>query len=160
MGIPFKKIMRKNPQDRKAQPLYYPHLVRMGKPRTLEAIAYDMTDRSSLSAGDIQSVITNFVHAMIQALYNGQSVNIAGFGVFRLTAKAVGVKTREDCTAKCIKGVNIRFRPSSSVHPDPNDTRAGYKMDFYDIEAANKKSDTPEEGGGSEGGGGEDNPFG
>ena len=45
-------------------------------------IAYVMKEKSSLTLGDIQSVLTNFVEAMITTLYSGQSVNIKNFGVF------------------------------------------------------------------------------
>ena len=85
--------------------------------------------------GDIKSVITNFVEALIDKLYGGQSVNIKDFGVFSLSARTVGVEKKEDCTAKNIKAVKINFRPSTTIRPDVTATRAGQKIDFYDLEA-------------------------
>lgn len=56
------------------------------------------------------------------------------------------------CTAKNIKAVKINFRPSSTVRPDIAATRAGQKIDFYDLEALVNKGDG--EGGSSGGGSG------
>lgn len=105
-----------------------------------------MKEKSSLTLGDIQSVLTNFVEAMIAMLYNGQSVNIKNFGVFSLSAHTKGVEDIKECTAKNIQAVKINFRPSSTVRPDITATRAGQKIDFYDLEALTGK---PEEEGGA-----------
>lgn len=111
-----------------------------------------MKERSSLSLGDIQSVLTNFVEAMRAALFDGKSVNIRDFGVFSLSATTLGADTKDECTMKNIKSVNINFRPSSSVRPNLTSTRAGEKIEFLDLDAPkNKKTDggeNPDEGGG------------
>lgn len=96
--------------------------------------------------------MTNFVEAMITTLYSGQSVNIKNFGVFSLSARTAGVLDVKECTAKNIKAVKINFRPSSTVRPDIAATRAGQKIDFYDLEALLNKGDG--EGGSSGGGSG------
>ena len=134
MGVPFKKIARKDPRKADAVAKFYPQLVTLGDNATLDDIAYVMKEKSSLTLGDIQSVLTNFVEAMITTLYSGQSVNIKNFGVFSL------------------KAVKINFRPSSTVRPDIAATRAGQKIDFYDLEALVNKGDG--EGGSSGGGSG------
>lgn len=163
MAVAFKKMLRKNPGNRTLPGKYYPQLLVTGKNATLDDIAYKMKEKSSLTYGDIRSVIVNFVEAMREALYNGQSVNIADFGVFSLSAKSEGVEDVEKCTASKIQSVRIRFRSSTNVKPDVNSTRAGERIDFYDIETyLNKESATGgEDGGGSggsggDGGGGED----
>ena len=92
-----------------------------------------MKEMSSLSLGDIQSVLTNFVEAMRAALYNGQSVNIKNFGVFSLGARTSGATTEKECTVKNIKTVRINFRASTSVKPSLTATRAGDKIEFLDI---------------------------
>lgn len=75
-------------------------------------------ENSSLSKGDILSVIANFVECMRKNLYNGHSVNIRDFGVFSLSARTEGSETEKDCTAKKIRTVRINFRPSTGVRPD------------------------------------------
>ena len=141
MGVPFKKIARKDPRKADAVAKFYPQLVTLGDNATLDDIAYVMKEKSSLTLGDIQSVLTNFVEAMIATLYNGQSVNIKNFGVFSLSARTAGVLDVKECTAKNIKAVKINFRPSSTVRPDIAATRAGQKIDFYDLEALVNKGD-------------------
>ena len=80
-------------------------------------------------------------------------MNVKNFGVFSLSARTAGVLDVKECTAKNIKAVKINFRPSSTVRPDITATRAGQKIDFYDLESLVNKG----EGGSSSGGGSDDN---
>lgn len=96
-------------------------------------MAYQMKENSSLSKGDILSVIANFVECMRTNLYNGHSVNIRDFGVFSLSARTEGAEAEKDCTAKKIRTVRINFRPSIGVRPDPASTRAEDAMEFVDL---------------------------
>ena len=74
-----------------------------------------MKDKSSLSLGDIQSVLTNYVEAMRAALFDGKSVNIRDFGVFSYP-HTLGATTKEECTVKNIKSIQINFRlPAASA---------------------------------------------
>ena len=132
---------------------FYPQLVTLGDNATLDDIAYVMKEKSSLTLGDIQSVLTNFVDTGDYDPPTAfQSVNIKNFGVFSLSARTAGVLDVKECTAKNIKAVKINFRPSSTVRPDIAATRAGQKIDFYDLEALVNKGDG--EGGSSGGGSG------
>ena len=136
MAIPYKKVQRSNPFDLKAAPKFYIQLVTLGQTATLESIAYEMKETSSLSLGDIKSVLTNFVTAMRRALYNGHSVNIPGFGVFSLSARCDGAETIELCSVKKIRKVKINFRASSDVKPSLASKNAGDVMEFVDVEKA------------------------
>lgn len=165
MGVPFKKIPRKNPLKKDDAVKYYPQLVTAGSNADLDSIAFVMKEKSSLTKGDIDSVIVNFVEALVAELYNGKSVNVKGFGVFSLSARTIGVAKREDCTAKNIKAVKINFRPSTTIRPDVTTTRAGQRLEFYDLEALLNKDGNGSGGGSSEGGAGgdggiEDDPLG
>ena len=115
MAIPFKRVGRKDPRKIDGVLKYHPQLVTMGQSVDLDSIAYIMKDKSSLSLGDIQSVLTNYVEAMRAALFDGKSVNIRDFGVFSLSAHTSGATTKEDCTVKNIKRVNIRFVPDKEL---------------------------------------------
>ena len=64
MSVTFKKVLRKDPFHKDGTGKYYPQLIVWGKSATLESIAVQMKESSSLTLGDIQSVITNFVGAM------------------------------------------------------------------------------------------------
>ena len=141
MAVPYKKIARKDPRKADAIEKFYPQLVTLGQSASLESIAYEMKEKSSLSLGDIKSVLTNFVEAMRTSLYNGQSVNIRDFGVFSLSARTKGVDTE-------IMAVKINFRPSSSVRPNLTSTRAGDRIEFIDIKAALEGKETGKDGDG------------
>lgn len=170
MAVPFKKVgYRKDPKDEDSAVTFHPRLVTMGQTVTLDSIAYEMKEKSSLSYGDIKSVLTNFVETMRTSLYNGHSVNIQEFGVFSLSARSSGVDEVKDCSAKNIRSVKINFRASSSVKPNLASTRAGDKIEFLDIQAAldgengNGGSGSDGNQGGSGSGSGEDqneNPLG
>ena len=149
MSITFKKILRKSPLDKNSTGKFYPQIITWGKPVTLESIAGQMKDKSSLTYGDIKSVITNFVEALRKELYNGHSVNIENFGVFSLSATTVGTVLKKDCLPENIRSVRINFRASTSVRPILEATRAEDRMDFVDLEQQLKKAG---EGGNEEGG--------
>ena len=134
MAIPYKRVERKNPLDDTQPSKYYIRLVTLGQTATLDSIAYEMKEASSLSLGDIKSVITNFVTAMRRALYNGHSVNIADFGIFSLSARSEGSDTLAKCSVKNIRSVKINFRASSSVKPNLASKVAGEVMEFVDVE--------------------------
>lgn len=144
MSIPYKKVERGNPLNSKADPKFYLQLVTMGQ-ATLETIAYDMKETSSLSLGDIKSVLANFVSAMRRALYNGHSVNIPDFGVFSLSARCEGAETAEASSVKNIRSVKINFRASSSVRPNLTSRNVGDVMTFVDLEKILEEKNKGEE---------------
>ena len=78
-GSTIQKIPRRDPRKEDAVAKFYPQLVTLGDNADLEDVAYVMKEKSSLTLGDIKSVITNFVEALIDKLYGGQSVNIKRF---------------------------------------------------------------------------------
>ena len=71
MAIPFKRIGRKDPRKVDGVVKYHPQLVTQGQSVDLDNLAYSMKEKSSLSLGDIQSVLTNLVEAMRAALFDG-----------------------------------------------------------------------------------------
>ena len=64
MAIPFKRMGRKDPRKVDGVVKYHPQLVTQGQSVDLDKLAYTMKEKSSLSLGDIQSVLTNLVEAM------------------------------------------------------------------------------------------------
>lgn len=152
MTVIFKKAKRRNMRDPKVEGQYHPQLLTLGQRVDLNGIAYTMKESSSLSKGDIMSVLANFVEAMRTALFNGYSVNLQDFGVFSLSARTEGSPTEKECTAKKIKAVRINFRPSVTVRPDPAATRVGDKIDFLDLQTYLERLKQS----GTEGGGGDD----
>lgn len=148
MSVTFKKILRKSPFDKNGNGKYYPQLITWGKPATLDTIAKQMKEKSSLTLGDIKSVLTNFVEVMRSELYNGHAVNVENFGVFSLSATTVGTDVKKECLPENIRMVRINFRASSSVRPNLAATRAEDRLDFVDLEQQLKSMDGSSDGGG------------
>lgn len=135
--------------------MYYPQLVVWGKSATLETMIPKIVDKSSLTAGDIRSVLLNFVSVMREELYNGRSVTVEGFGTFRLSASTTGSDRKEDCGVDSIKSVRIIFRAAVAIRPSLGpSTRAEDRIDFVDLETQLDRLGMTEDG---EGGGSTDN---
>ena len=157
MSVIYKVITRPtDPRVPNSPKRYYPHLITLGQSVNLKYIAQKMQDRSSLSIGDIKSVIQNFVEKMKEQLLEGKSVNIEGLGVFMLTARSKG--------AKSVDSVRIFFQANKELRVTKTATRADEKLDLISLDEYLKKisvtvsPEDPEkpdegEGGGDEGGG-------
>jgi predicted histone-like DNA-binding protein len=78
----------------------------------IKDIAREIVQRSSLSLGDVQSVLSNLVEIMPTFLKLGQSIRLEGFGTFRATVSSQGTDTPEELSAHQVKKVQISFLPS------------------------------------------------
>ena len=61
----------------------------------IKDIAKEIEGRSALSLGDVQSVLSNLVEVLPVFLKLGQSVNLEGFGSFRISVSSEGTATAE-----------------------------------------------------------------
>ena len=78
MSVIYKVITRPtDPRVPNSPKRFYPHLITLGQSVSLKYLAEKMRDRSSLSVGDIKSVIQNFVeNAIKHSLMIGNSIDI------------------------------------------------------------------------------------
>ena len=156
MSVIYKVITRPtDPRVPNSPKRYYPHLITLGQSVNLKYIAQKMQDRSSLSIGDIKSVIQNFVEKMKEQLLEGKTVNIAGLGVFLLAAKSKGEEKAEDVTAKSVDSVRIFFQANKELKITKTATRAGEKLDLVSLDDYLKGLSNVPAGGGSDGGSGD-----
>jgi predicted histone-like DNA-binding protein len=81
----------------------------------IKDIAKEIEGRSALSLGDVQSVLSNLVEVLPVFLKLGQSVNLEGFGSFRVSVSSEGTATSEELNARHIKGVMLLFLPSGDL---------------------------------------------
>jgi predicted histone-like DNA-binding protein len=110
MAIRVKKIQRKNPQDRK-QSKWYLIQVHSGTV-ALPDIAREIADRSSLSVGDVENVLTNMVEVLPVFLKLGQTIRLERFGSFHISVQSTGADTAEELTTNNVKNARIVFVPS------------------------------------------------
>ena len=141
MSVIYKVITRPtDPRVPNSPKRYYPHLITLGQSVNLKYIAQKMQDRSSLSIGDIKSVIQNFVEKMKEQLLEGKSVNIEGLGVFMLTARSKGAELAKDINAKSVDSVRIFFQANKELRVTKTATRADEKLDLISLDEYLKKN--------------------
>jgi predicted histone-like DNA-binding protein len=113
MAIKLKKVLKKNPQDL-TQAKWYLSPEQAGRVG-LPEIAREIEGRSALSLGDVQSVLSNLVEILPIFLKLGQSVNLEGFGTFRMSVSSEGMVNAEELNARHVKGVKLLFLPSAEL---------------------------------------------
>ena len=104
----IKMVQRKNPQ-KKSEVKYYASPVNAGK-KTLRDIARDIAGRSSLTRGDIENVLANFMDCLPHYLRDGFSVQLGEFGTMRLTLSSEGAATEKAFKTETIKP-RVTFTP-------------------------------------------------
>ena len=104
----IKMVQRKNPQ-KKSEVKFYASPVNAGK-KTLRDIARDIAGRSSLTRGDIENVLTNFMECLPSYLRDGFSVQLGEFGTMRLTLSSEGALNEKAFKTETIKP-RVTFTP-------------------------------------------------
>jgi len=120
MALQFNSVERPNPQTKEKKWYASPKLT--GK-RDLKNLSKDLSEVSSLSAGDVQNVIVNLIDQLPKWLMEGNSVKLDGLGTFRLSFSSMGVATKEEVTAASIKDIYILFEPDEEIKQRVNKTK-------------------------------------
>ena len=89
---------------------FYASPVNVGK-KNLRDIAHDIAGRSSLTRGDIENVLSNFMDCLPHYLRDGFSVQLGEFGTMRLTLSSEGAATVKAFKTETIKP-RVTFTPS------------------------------------------------
>ncbi|ALO49228.1 HU family DNA-binding protein [Hoylesella enoeca] len=139
----IKLVARKNPQN-KTEVKLYANAVNLGK-KTLHDIARDISGRSSLTRGDIENVLSNFIDCLPQYLRDGFSVQLGGFGTVRLTLSSKGAETAKAFNIDTIKP-RVTFTPGVELKAALRDN--SYET-VKDKEEEEKKKKKKEQEGGS-----------
>ena len=127
---------KKNPQKR-SEEKYYANPVNLGR-KTLRDIAHDIAGRSSLTRGDIENVLSNFVDRLPSYLRDGFSVQLSDFGTMRLTLSSEGSLTEKAFKTESIKP-RVTFTPGVEL-------KAALRDNSY--ETVKEKDKKGKEGGG------------
>jgi predicted histone-like DNA-binding protein len=113
MAVWLRKVKRDNPQNR-SQSKWYLTQEKSGNVG-IKDIAKEIEGRSALSLGDVQSVLSNLMEVLPVFLKLGQSVNLEGFGTFRVSVTSEGTATPEELNARHVKSVKLLFLPSPDL---------------------------------------------
>ena len=79
---------------------------------TLETLSKEIERQSSLSEGDVVSVLTAFTNMIPDRLKDGDTLDLGSLGLFSISIKSKGKDTPEEVTSHSISGVQINYRPS------------------------------------------------
>lgn len=105
----IKLIERRKPGTKTGPGKFYASPVNVGK-KTLRDIAHDIAGRSSLTRGDIENVLSNFMDCLPHYLRDGFSVQLGEFGTMRLTLSSEGAATVKAFKSETIKP-RVTFTP-------------------------------------------------
>lgn len=135
MSIIYKAIqMLSNPTDKQSPKRFYPRPVSLGQSVNIKQMADYIKDSSSLSRGDVRSVLQNFVEKLKEQLLEGKHVNIEGLGVFSLSLRSKGEELDKNLSAKSISGVRICFLASRELQLQKAATRSNERLNFIRLE--------------------------
>ena len=104
----IKLIERRKPGTKTGPGKFYASPVNVGK-KTLRDIAHDIAGRSSLTRGDIENVLANFMDCLPHYLRDGFSVQLGEFGTMRLTLSSEGAATEKAFKTETIKRKHPKF---------------------------------------------------
>ena len=105
----IKLIERRKPGTKTGPGKFYASPVNVGK-KTLRDIAHDIAGRSSLTRGDIENVLANFMDCLPHYLRDGFSVQLGESGTMRLTLSSEGAATEKAFKTETIKP-RVTFTP-------------------------------------------------
>ena len=120
MALQFNVIEKVNPLTREKKWYAAPRLTGS---RDLKNFSKDLSEVSSLSAGDVQNVIVNLIDQLPKWLMEGYSVKLDGFGSFRLSFSSEGAAVKDDVSADSIKEIYILFVPDVAIKERINKTK-------------------------------------
>ena len=115
----IKLIQKADPTDRTKPAKWYANAVNVGK-KDLKSIAKEIAGRSSLTRGDIENVLSNFVDELPALLKDGFSVQLGEFGTMRLALASEGADTAETFNTNGI-APRVVFTPGTSLKKDLTD---------------------------------------
>lgn len=118
----YKLIQKGKPGDPSAPKKWYASPVKSGT-ITQKNISSQISGRSSLTAGDVASVLQNLVEILPEELIKGNSVQLGDFGTFRASFSSEGVEQEKDFNASKIKDVKIIFTPSTDFKKKLSDMK-------------------------------------
>lgn len=112
--LKYNIVKRRDPRDQSAAPKFYASIKRI-QSIDLDYIANELAEKSSVTKGDVMSIVTNLIDLIPKELSMGRTVNLGRLGTFWLNINSDGYETEEEVTPDAVKKVNVRFRPSSTL---------------------------------------------
>lgn len=107
----YRLVQKANPLDQEHKQRYATS-VNAGKIDT-RMIAKTLSQKSSLTTGDVMNVLENLMEEILRWLSQDYSVSLGELGTFRLSLSSQGVKEQKEFNTRTIKK-KVVFLPSKS----------------------------------------------
>ena len=79
------------------------------------AVAKQIADETTINRKEAEMAMAQLEKVLINNLMASNSVQLGDWGSFHLTCNSEGYDTRQEVTAKAVKGLNIRFKPGKAI---------------------------------------------
>ena len=112
MAIVLNRIERTNPATRVKK--WYA-VVRTLVQVKESAVAKQIADETTLNRKEAEMAMAQLEKTLITNLLTSRSVQLGDWGSFYLTCNSDGKDTKEEITARAVKGLNIRFKPGKAL---------------------------------------------
>lgn len=129
----IKLVKRANPNKREEEK-WYANPIHLGK-ISLKDLAIEIAGRSSLTRGDVENVLCNFIDAIPKHINDGFSVQLGDLGTMRLSLASEGSLTEEEFNTRKIK--------PRLVFTAGKDIKNGMKRIHYQRTRKNKPTPLP-----------------
>jgi predicted histone-like DNA-binding protein len=132
MPLLYKALQNTRP-SKDGKNKWHLRLMKFKKVVDTQKIGEMIAAKSSLTPGDVHSVVRNMVDVMSNALLNSQTVRLDGFGTFTVIAKTSGngVDSPEKVSPSQVNYLKIQFTPSCT-RTSGGATRAIYNGVAYE----------------------------
>ena len=142
--------------NKEGKKLFHPQVKTTGTV-TLDTLAEEVAELSSLSPGDVKNGVDNLISVMTRHMQSGESVMLGDLGSFYFVMKSIGkgFETAEEVNANSCR-LKVMFRPASTRNSDRTvATRTLVTgVTFKKIDTLFAGSGTTSDGGGSSSSGG------
>ena len=156
MSQSYVTVLRKNLAKPQETPRYYA-VARSGRVVSIRDVAKRIAERSSFSRGELEGCVGEFLLEMLNVLEEGNIVQLADMGNFRMTIKtATPTLTADEFKANCIEGGHVVFHPGKDFRKLCKNMEYTVAGKDYVVVASSGKSKADSEGGGE----GDDKPSG
>lgn len=112
MSVKYKVVNTMNPVTQ--EKVYFPTLCESEQVRSIR-VSNILSSRSSVSRSDVYNVLIGLADLIPELLASGYTVNLDGFGIFQLYAKAKSMDSPEKVNARNITGYTLGFRPDKHM---------------------------------------------
>ena len=141
-------IKKKGINPNTKEELYYPRWTRISTVNETQ-LAKRMARGSTFSVGEVNGVFSDFPHSIIDELLDGNAVEIAGLGTFRLKVNGKSQKEKKDVTSAGAT-ITVLFDPATELTSRLNDEK---EFRFVEVPTKEGQQDADDSGDTPDGGG-------